>query len=419
MAKELLTDVTVRNAKPSEKDQRLNDGGGLYLLLKPSGAKWWRLDYSVHGKRKSLSLGVYPQTTLSDARRKATEARNSVANGIDPSDLRKEKKQIQQIENQNQKRIEAGLPVVGSFGEVALEFFEKHMQSKSDSHRKRTWRVIENDLLPWLKNRPINEIKAPELLDVLRRIETRTVEMSHRAMQASGQIFRYGVSTGRCDSDITQSLRGALSSKQSKHFSALTDTQQLGDLLRAIDAYSGSFVVRSALMLAPLVFVRPGELRAIEWQHIHFDAAEWRYLVTKTNTQHIVPLYRQALDILGKLQPLTGEGRYAFPSERTPNGSRCMSDMALLAGLRRMGFSKDEQTIHGFRAIARTLLDEELGFRPDFIEHQLAHQVRDPNGRAYNRKAHLEERPKMMQAWADYLDGLKAGAQVIPFRKQG
>lgn len=172
-------------------------------------------------------------------------------------------------------------------------------------------------------------------------------------------------------------------------------------------------------MLAPLVFVRPGELRAMEWQHINFDAAEWRYLVTKTNTQHIVPLSRQALDILGKLQPLTGGGRYAFPSERTPNGSRCMSDMALLAGLRRMGFSKEEQTIHGFRAIARTLLDEELSFRPDFIEHQLAHQVRDPNGRAYNRTAHLEERRKMMQAWADYLDGLKCGAQVIPFRQQG
>ncbi|MGR8932492.1 MAG: tyrosine-type recombinase/integrase, partial [Gammaproteobacteria bacterium] len=197
----------------------------------------------------------------------------------------------------------------------------------------------------------------------------------------------------------------------------LTDIEQLGDLLRAIDDYSGSFVVRSALMLAPLIFVRPGELRTMEWQHVNLDTSEWRYLVTKTKTQHIVPLSRQAKDILGKLHPLTGSGRYVFPSERTPNGSRCISDMALLAGLRRMGFSKEEQTIHGFRAIARTLLDEELGFRPDFIEHQLAHTVRDPNGRAYNRTAHLEERRKMMQQWADYLDALKDGADVIPFKR--
>ncbi len=213
MAKELLNDVTVRNAKPTDKNQRLNDGGGLYLLIKPNGAKWWRFDYSFAGNRKTLSLGVYPKTTLSDARKKATDARNNVANDIDPSDKRKEKKQVQQIENENQKRIDAGLPVIGSFGEVALEFFEKKMQTKSDSHRKRTWRVIENDLMPWLKHRPINEIKAPELLDVLRRIETRTVEMSHRALQASGQIFRYGVATGRCEQDITQSLKGALASK--------------------------------------------------------------------------------------------------------------------------------------------------------------------------------------------------------------
>ncbi|WKJ90320.1 site-specific integrase [Methylomonas montana] len=327
----------------------------------------------------------------------------------------KRKKQVQQIENENQKRIDAGLPVIGSFGEVALEFFEKKMQTKSDSHRKRTWRVIDNDLMPWLKHRPINEIKAPKLLDVLRRIETRTVEMSHRALQASGQIFRYGVATGRCEQDITQSHKGALASKQTTHFSALTDTRQLGGLLRAIDEYSGSFVVKSALMLAPLVFVRPGELRGLEWQHIDFDTAEWRYLVTKTDTQHIVPLSRQAVDVLRNLYPLTGGGRFAFPSARTPNGSRSISDMALLAALRRMGFDKSEMTVHGFRAIARTLLDEVLGFRLDFIEHQLAHAVRDPNGRAYNRTAHLEERRKMMQSWADYLGSLKAGAQVIPF----
>jgi integrase len=203
------------------------------------------------------------------------------------------------------------------------------------------------------------------------------------------------------------------------HFSAVTEPKQAAELLRAIDGYSGSFVVKSALQLAPLVFVRPGELRQAEWEHIDFETKEWRYLVTKTQTPHIVPLSAQALTILQELKPLTGNGRYVFPSARTPNGSRPMSDMALLAALRRMGIGKDEMTVHGFRALARTVLDEVLGFRPDFIEHQLAHAIKDPNGRAYNRTAHLAERRKMMQSWADYLDGLKNGAQVIAFKKAG
>jgi len=417
MAKELLNDVTVRNAKPTGKDQRLNDGGGLYLLLKPNGAKWWRFDYSIGGKRKTLSLGVYPDTTLSDARRKATDARNNVANDIDPSDQRKEKKHIQQVENENQKRIEAGLPAIGSFGEVALEFFEKHMHNKSESHRQRSWNAIETNLMPWLKHRPINEITAPELLEVLRRVEARTTEMAHRIMRTSGQIFRYGIATGRCDSDITQSLKGSLASKDGGHFAAITDPKRLGDLLRATDSLSSTFVVKSAIILAPLVFVRPGELRLMQWQDINLDTAEWRYTSSKRQMPHIVPLARQAIEILRNLHPLTGHGRYVFASDRSPDGSRCISDRALLDALRRLGFGEDEMTMHGFRATARTLLDEELGFRPDFIEHQLAHEVRDPNGRAYNRTAHLDERRKMMQSWADYLDGLKAVAQVIPFKK--
>lgn len=418
MAKELLNDVTVRNAKPTEKDLRLNDGGGLYLLIKPTSAKWWRLDYTFCGKRKTLSLGVYPKTTLSDARSKATTARNNVANDIDPSDKRKEKKQVQQIESENQKRIDAGLPVVGSFGAVALEFFEKKMIDKSERHRGKTSRAVETNLMPYLKNRPINEIKAPELLDVIRKIEYRAVTMAHRMMQVSSQIFRYGVATGRCESDITQSLKGALPSNKADHFSAVTDPKRLGDLLRAIEDCTGSFTVKSALKLAPMVFVRPGELRAMEWPHVDLDAAEWRYLVTKTDTHHIVPLSRQAVEILRNLYPLTGSGRYVFQSERASSKTGYISDNALLSALRRMGFESEEATMHGFRATARTILDEQLGFRVDFVEHQLAHAVRDPNGRAYNRTAHLDERRKMMQSWADYLDGLKAGAQVIPFRKQ-
>lgn len=413
MALELLTDTAIRNVKPAEKDQRLTDGGGLYLLAKPNGAKWWRLDYTINGKRKTLSLGIYPKTTLSDARRKATEARNNVANGTDPSDTRKQKKHFQQIENENQKRIEAGLPVVGSFGEVALEYFEKKMTDKTERHRKKTWRSVETSLMPYLKNRPINEIKAPELLEIIRRIEYRAVTMAHRLLQVSGQIFRYGVATGRCETDITQSLRGALVNQEVKHYAAVTDPAELGDVLRGIEKCNCTFTVKSALRIAPMLFVRPGELRAMEWQHIDLDAAEWRYFVTKTKTQHIVPLPRQAVEILRHLHPLTGQGRYVFQSEKSNSKTGFISDRALLDALSR---ANANTTMHGFRATARTILDEQLGFRVDFIEHQLAHAVKDPNGRAYNRTAHLEERRKMMQQWADYLDALKQGVEVAPLK---
>ena len=420
MAKELLTDVTVRNAKPTDKDKRLNDGGGLYLLIKPNGAKWWRFDYTIGGKRKTLSIGVYPATGLADARRKAQEVRNQNANGIDPSDTRKEAKAVQRQTIENEKRIDAGLSAVDSFEFVALEWYDKRMLTKSESHQKRTLSLLERDLFPWLGNRPIADIKAPELLALLQRIENRNaIETAHRALQTSGQVFRYAEVTGRVDRDISQALKGALSNADKGHFSSLTDPQQVAPLLRAIDSYSGTFSVKSALQLAPLVFVRPNELRSAEWEHIDLDAKEWRYLVTKTKTPHIVPLSTQAIEILTKLHELTGKGRFVFPSARTPNGSRAMSDMALLAGLRRMGFDKSEMSVYGFRAMARTILDEVLGFRPDFIEHQLAHSVRDPNGRAYNRTSHLPECHKMMQDWADYLDSLKVGAVVLAFPKVG
>jgi integrase len=411
MAKELLTDVTIRNAKPIDKDKRLNDGGGLYLLIKPNGAKWWRFDYTIENKRKTLSIGVYPATGLADARRKVEEARNQNANGIDPSKARKETKAEQRLTAENKKRIDAGLTVVDSFEYVALEWYEKKMLNKSESHQKRTMALLKRDLFPWLGSRSIAAIKAPELLEVLQRIESRNaIETAHRALQTSGQVFRYAEASGRVERDISQSLKGALTAVNGGHFASMTDPQQVAPLLRAIDIYSGSFVVKSALQLAPLVFVRPNELRQAEWSHIDLEAKEWRYLVTKTNTQHIVSLSTQAIEILTNLKPLTGNGRFVFPSARTPNGSRAMSDVALLAALRRMGFDKSEMSIHGFRAMARTILDEVLGFRPDFIEHQLAHAVRDPNGRAYNRTAHLPERKKMMQEWADYLDTLKTNA---------
>lgn len=419
MAKELLKDVTIRNTKPADKDQRLNDGNGLYVLVKPNGAKWWRFDYTFKGKRKTLSVGVYPATGLADARRKANEARNQISNGIDPSDTRKETKAAQQLAIENENRLDAGLTVINSFEHIAREWGEKKVDAWEDKSN-RSKRMLERNIFPWLGSKPITDLLPRDILECLRRVEDRgTIETAHRCLQLCGQVFRYAVATGRADRDITPDLRGALPPAKGGNFASMTDPKQAAPLLRAIDEYTGSFIVKSALQLAPLVFVRPGELRQAEWEHINLESKEWRYLVTKTNTQHIVPLSQQAIKILEELHSLTGNGRFVFPSARTPNGSRAMSDVALLAALRRMGFDKTEMTVHGFRAMARTILDEVLGFRVDFIEHQLAHAVKDPNGRAYNRTAHLPERHKMMQQWADYLDGLKNGAQVLPFKKIG
>jgi integrase len=399
-----LTDPACKNVKPKDKPFKIADEKGMYLLVNPNGSKYFRLKYRFGGKEKTLALGVYPETSLKQAREKRDAAKKQIADGIDPGLDRKIKK-TGATEN--------------SFQAVALEWYEKNMLTKSESHRTRTLRQLERDIFPWIGGRPIVDIKAPELLAVLRRIESRNaIETAHRALQTSGQVFRYAIATGRCERDISSDLRGALTSVNGSNFASMTDPKQVAPLLRAIDDYSGTFIVKCALQLAPLVFVRPGELRQAEWAHIDLDAKEWRYLVTKTQTPHIVPLSKQAVEILISLRPLTSSGRFVFPSARTPNGSRPMSDVALLAALRRMGFDKTEMSVHGFRAMARTLLDELLGFRPDFIEHQLAHAVKDPNGRAYNRTAHLPERRKMMQAWADYLDGLKAGADVISLGKR-
>ena len=416
MAKELLKDVTIRTAKPLDKDYRLNDGEGLYVIIKTNGAKWWRFDYTFSGKRKTLSLGVYPEASLADARRKTEEARNQVSNGINPSDERKEGKAAQQLAIENESRLDAGLTIIDSFEHVAREWGLKKID-KWDDKNNRSKRMLERNVFPWLGSQPITAILPKDILSCLRRVEDRgTIETAHRTLQICGQVFRYAVATGRVDRDITPDLRGALPPTKGGHFAAITDPKQAAPLLRAIDSYTGSFVVKSAMQLAPLVMVRPGELRHAEWAHIDLEEKEWRYLVTKTQTPHIVPLSNQAIEILTNLHPLTGNGRFVFPSARTPNGSRAMSDVAMLAALRRMGFDKTEMSVHGFRAMARTILDEVLGFRPDFIEHQLAHAVRDANGRAYNRTSHLPERHKMMQAWSDYLDSLKNGAQVIAFK---
>lgn len=397
-----LTDTAIRNAKPLDKPTKLTDGGGLYLLLKPNGARWWRLDYRFGSKRKTLSMGVYPDVSLKDARTRRDEARKLLAVDIDPGENRKAIKATKTDQAAN------------SFEVVGREWFAKNSPGWAKGHAEKIIRRLERDIFPWLGNRPIMEITAPEVLQSLHRIEARGVlETAHRALQNCGQVFRYAVQTGRAQRDPSADLRGALAPWKPKHYPALTEPPKLAELLRSIDNYQGNLITRSALRLLPLVFVRPGELRQAKWAEIDLDIAEWRYTVTKTNTPHIVPLASQAVEILKTLHGLTGRSEYVFPGLRSHD--RPMSENTINAALRYMGFDQQTMTGHGFRAIARTLLDEALGFEPHIIEHQLAHGVKDPLGRAYNRTKHLPERQKMMQQWADYLDKLKAGAEVVAF----
>lgn len=399
-----LTDTAIRQAKPAAKPVRMFDTGGLYLEIAPSGGKWWRLKYRHADKEKRLSLGVYPAVGLKDARDRRDAARKLLAAGVDPSENRKAAKSA------SSERAANSLEV------VAREWFAKFSLKWAANHADRTLRRLERDIFPWIGSRPIAEVTAPELLAVIRRIEGRgALETAHRALANCGQVFRYAIATGRAERDLSADLRGALPPVQQEHFAAITDPAQVGGLLRAIDGYQGTLTVKCALRLAPLVFVRPGELRKAKWSDIDLDAAQWRYIVTKTKTDHIVPLSTQAAEILRELHELTGSSEYCFPSPRS--WKRPMSDNAILSALRRSGIGKEEMSGHGFRAMARTILDEVLGVRPDYIEHQLAHAVRDPNGRAYNRTAHLPERRAMMQQWADYLDKLKAGAEVLPIRQ--
>ena len=396
-----LTDTAIRTAKPAKKARKLFDGGGLYIEVSPAGGKWWRFRYRFDDKEKRLSLGVYPDVPLKATRNKRDETRKLLAAGIDPSD--------------NRKAVKAGRmeSAANSFEVLAREWFAKFSTDWAPTHADRIIRRFERDVFPWIGGRPIAEITAPDILTTVRKIEARgALETAHRALSTCGQVFRYAVATGRTERDPTGDLRGALPPFKGNHFAAITDPKRVGQLLREIDGYQGTFAVNCALRLAPLVFVRPGELRFAQWADVDLDKAEWRYTATKTDTPHIVPLATQAVAILRDLHAVTGHGQYLFPSGRSPR--RAMSDNAILAALRRMGIAKDEMSGHGFRAMARTILDEVLGVRPDLIEHQLAHAVRDPNGRAYNRTAHLPERRKMMQQWADYLDKVKAGADVIP-----
>ena len=396
-----LTDTAVRSAKPTDKPVKLFDERGLFLLIAPAGGKWWRFRYRFGGKHKSLSLGVYPDVALKKARERRDEARKLLADGIDPGEHRKAKKS-------------AGADrAANSFEVVAREWFAKYEPKWAETHSSKIIRRLELDVFPWLGARPIADIAAPDVLACLRRIEARgALDTAHRAQQNCGQVFRYGVATGRCPRDPTADLRGALPPAKHEHFAAITEPAAVGELLRAVEGFKGTFVVQCALKLAPLFFVRPGELRKAKWVDFDLDKGEWRYFVTKTKTEHLVPLATQALEALRALQGLTGEREYVFPG-RDPK--KPMSDAAINAALRRMGYdTRTEITGHGFRAMARTILHQELGFAPEIIEHQLAHRVPDALGTAYNRTKFLPERRKMMQQWADYLDKLKAGAEIVP-----
>jgi len=388
-----LTDAAIRKAKPAAKPVKMADERGLYLLLTPAGGKLWRFKYRFHGKEKLLAFGAYPEISLSSARERREDARKLLGAGTDPAEQRR------------LQREAAG----ATFELVARDWFETFSPKWSPSHRVTIISRLERNVFPFIGSRAIREIAAPELLSALRRIEARGAnETAHRVRQICSQVFCYAIATGRAERDPSADIKGALAPVETTHHAAITDPNEAAGLLRVLDQYEGTIIVRCALRLAPLVFVRPGELRKAEWSEFNLDEARWIIPPWRMKMKQalIVPLSRQAVAILRDLHPVTGEGRFVFPSARS--AQRPMSNNAILAALRRSGIGKDEMSGHGFRALARTILDEVLNARVELIEHQLGHAVKDPNGRAYNRTSYLGERTAMMQRWSDYLDSLKA-----------
>lgn len=400
-----LTDTFIRQVKHSgaPAGDKHTDGLGMFLLVKATG-KYWRMDYRFDGKRKSLAFGVYPDVGLAAARARRAEARAQLAAGVDPMLAKQEKKR------------EAAAQAVHTFDAVAEEWLVK-LGGKSPATRRKKRGWLDHDVLPLLGDIPMAALRPRDVLAVGRRMEARGVlDSAHRVLQMCSQICRYAIASAIIEVDVTSGLTGALAPVETTHYASITDPVQVGALMRAIDGYEGFYSVVGALRLAPLVFVRPGELRGAEWAEIDLDAAEWRIPAAKMkmDTDHIVPLARQAVDILRWLQPLSGHSKYVFPGIRS--AKTCISDGAVNAALRVLGYQQDQVTGHGFRATARTIMDEVMGERVDLIEHQLAHQVKDVNGRAYNRTAHLPARRDMMQRWADKLDQLRRGAEVVAIR---
>ncbi len=409
-----LTDTFVKNIKPTESPtgDKHTDGQGLYLHVKQAG-KYWRMSYRFNGKQKLLALGVYPSVSLAKARLRRDKARELLADGIDPSLAKKEAKRADTIAAAN------------TFELVAREFLKTKIDAWSGSYSEKWLRGMVKDLFPYLGILPLASIKAPALLDVLKRVEKRgAIETTHTLRQTAGQVFRYGIQTGRCERNPSQDLQGALKPVTTKNMAAILDPIKVGSLLRAIDAYTGQPMTRVALALSALLFQRPGNVRQMEWTWVDLNISMLtipsqdmkRRIHQKINGRpHLVPLAPQAVSLLKEIEPLTGQGRYVFPSLRT--GERPMSDNTINAALRRMGFAKDEMSAHGFRATARTLMIERIkGISADVIEAQLAHGKSGPLGNAYDRAEFMEQRCKMMCEWADYLDRLRTGADVIPFR---
>ena len=410
----MLTDAQCRNAicPPERKQARFPDSGGMYLQVSPAGSKRWFLKYRVGGKEKQLAMGSYPAVSLTAARKARDAAKLQKAAGEDPVHVRKIEK------------LKSTTPTANTFKATALEWYALKLDSWSSHYAIREKRNLEKDLFPFLGDRNIADIEAVELLAVVRKVEERgALDVAHRVQTTAGQVWRYAVATARAPRDISADIRGALKPHHGKHFAAITDPAKLGELIRVIRGYQGGAIVRAALQLAPMLFQRPGELRAAAWAEFDLDAAMWtipaarmkRSVDGKRNGDpHQVPLSTQAVEILRKLHPITGHSALCFYGERSHD--RPISDNTLRAALMTLGYGPDKQSVHGFRATARTLLAEELNIDPLVIEAQLAHAVKDANGRAYNRTQYLKHRTVMMQQWADYLDKLARGADVIPIK---
>ena len=398
-----LTDTQVRNAKPKDKTYTMADGDGMYLEIAPTGSKKWRMAYrQPNGKNTRLTFGSYPEVSLIEARAQRSVARKQRANDIDPSQFKRAEKQARQTAASH------------TFEGVARTWLEKTAANRAATTQEKITNWLQKDVFPYIGGLPVSAIKAVDVLHTVQRMEARNaIDSAHRVKQICGQILRYCTSSGLIERDVTVDLKGALSVAPKTHYAAITEPKQAGDLMRSIHAYQGHAYAVAALKLSPLVFVRPGELRAAEWAEIDLDNAEWRIPGSKMKMKldHLVPLSTQAVEILRGVHEMTGHGKFVFPSIRT--GERCLSENTINAALRGMGYSKTVMTAHGFRAMARTILDEVLGERVDLIEHQLAHAVNDPNGRAYNRTAHLPARREMMQRWSDYLYAIAKGGSVI------
>lgn len=415
MADKLNKDAVYKAAKPKEKDYFINDGGGLYLWVKSGGSKLWQFVYTIEGKRKRLALGAYPGVTLEAARRKAEETNQLIAEGIDPADTRHEAKKAKHLAKLNKERVNDGLPILNSFADITRQWLDSiaHLTTPT-THAKKTSR-IERLALPALGDKPIKEIKSADVLAALKPLIIKSqLETAHRLHGEISSIFAYAIVHNFTDYDPAQPVTKQIPAQKVKHRAAIIDPKQVAQLLRDISNYQGTFVVQSAFRLSPLLFQRPGEIRQMLWADVDLVAREWRPYISKTDFHHIVPLPTQAIAILEAIQPLTGSGQYVFPSSR--GDGRPMSDNTIRTALKSLGYDSDVMTAHGFRTTASTLLNEQ-GWSPDAIERQLAHAPRDQVRAAYNRAQYLEERRRMMQAWADYLDALKKGADVIPIRQ--